>query len=305
MRRDGLDLVATAVDGEFSVEAVRVGHDQCSFSAGDLELHPRQLGVEAEHALGRLAALEFVQGADVCGNRHGELFARARAGADDAGLARFRDGGAHLCDGPEQLHEGRDVVRADVEQRAGALLEEEVRVRVPRLGAGALHERERGERHADRAALDETTGRLDARAEERVRRRGDAQSRSVGRVEQLASALPVERERLLAPDVLAGRESLERHLDVHFGNGEVDDDLDGVVGEQLGDGTRARNAEGSRLAACPLLIDVGDEAHVEVGELREVLEILGADHTGADDADADLSRAGARAHASPFEVRKV
>jgi len=134
--------------------------------------------------------------------------------------------------------------------------------------------------------------------------RRDAQSLRVGGLQQLHAAGPVERERLLAPHVLARGERLQGDLDVHLGEGEVDDDLDVVIGEQLGDGTRVRHAERCRLVACTLFVDVGDEPHREVRERREIREVFGADHTGADDADADLSGAG-RAHASPFEVRKV
>ncbi len=48
---------------------------------------------------------------------------------------------ADACDRAEQLHERGEVVRADVEQRAGALLEQEVGVRMPRLGPGVLQQR--------------------------------------------------------------------------------------------------------------------------------------------------------------------
>jgi hypothetical protein len=55
--------------------------------------------------------------------------------------------------------------------------------------------------------------------------------------EQLGRALPVDREGLLVPDVLAGVEGLVGDLGVGGGDGEVDDDLDGVVRQQLVDGS--------------------------------------------------------------------
>ena len=67
-------------------------------------------------------------------------------------------------------------------------------------------------------------------------------SPSRGRPRAARSAGAVERERLLAPDVLARGERLRRHLDVRLGDGEVDDDLDRVVGQQLLHGAGALHA---------------------------------------------------------------
>ena len=295
-----LDAVG-AVHDEVPHERVRVGDDERSVDSGDLELRATELRVEAEDALGRLAALELVERAHVGGHGDGELLARPRPRADDPGFARLRGDGRHPCDGPEQLHERREVVRSDVEERSRALLEEEVGVRVPGLRTRALHQRERRERRADRAVLDQPPSGLDARAEERVGRRGDTQTLRVRRLEQQLSALAVERERLLAPDVLARLERPESDLHVHLRQGEVDDDLDLVVSEQLVDRAVPGDAEGLGLGPRALLVDVGDESHLDVGEGGEVLQVLRADDAGADDADSDR----AAAHARPFEVRKV
>src|SRR6185503_2643396 len=51
----------------------------------------------------------------------------------------------------------------------------------------------------------------------------------------------------------------------------------------------------------PLQVDICDEAHIEVGERGQVLEVLIADDPGADHADADATAA----HASPLEERKA
>ena len=131
-----LDVVG-AVNDEVALEGVGVGNGERSVGAGDLELRALQLRVEAEDALRGLAALELVERADVRRHRDVELLAGARARADDARLAGLGGGRAHAGHRAEQLHERGQVVRADVEQRAGALLEQEVGVGVPRLRAGA------------------------------------------------------------------------------------------------------------------------------------------------------------------------
>ena len=78
----------------------------------------------------------------------------------------------------------------------------------------------------------------------------------------------VERERLLAPDVLAGRDDLAADLGVRGRDREVDDDLDLVEREQLVDGAVPGDAVLLGLRAGAVGVDVGDEEHLEVGELR-------------------------------------
>src|SRR5690606_2973621 len=119
-------------------------------------------------------------------------------------------------------------------------------------------------------------------------------------VEQPLPAVAVERERLLVPHVLAGGERLLRDLDVHRRHGEVDDHLDLVVGQQLGDRARPGHPVGLRLGRGPLGVEVGDEPHLDVRERREVLQVLVADVARADDPDA---RAPGPTHRSP-PVRK-
>jgi hypothetical protein len=85
--------------------------------------------------------------------------------------------------------------------------------------------------------------------------------------------------------VLARGEDREIHLRVHGREREVDDDLDAVVREQLLRGAGGGDAELLRPRLRALEVDVRDEPHLEVGERREVAQVLGRDHPGADDAD--------------------
>ena len=96
-------------------------------------------------------------------------------------------------------------------------------------------------------------------AEERVRRAADPQARR--RPRSTSSALParaVERERLLAPDVLAGLERLRGDLGVRRRDGQVDDDLDVAGGERLVDvAGRAATPNSSACAAARVRDEVG------------------------------------------------
>ena len=129
------------------------------------------------------------------------------------------------------MHQRRQVVRSDVEQRPAAFLEKELGVRVPGVGPGRLHKRESRERCADSALLDQAQCRLLAGSQEGIGCSGDAQAESGGPAEQSLAALAVESERLLGPDVLASGERLKGDLDVSGRDGQVDYDLDVGVRE--------------------------------------------------------------------------
>ncbi len=120
-------------------------------------------------------------------------------------------------------------------------------------------------------------------------------------IQQRDSALPIEGERLLCPDVLAGGKNLQGDLDVHLGNREIDDNLDLIILQQLFDAPKARNSELLGLRLRTVEIDIGDEPHVEIGEAGEILEVLPADHSGANHANADGPCA--LGHARPSFVR--
>jgi hypothetical protein len=73
---------------------------------------------------------------------------------------------------------------------------------------GVLHHGLCGQGVADVAASDGLPGCLDSRAEHRVRGNADEYAGSVGLFEEGATAVSVDTDRLLRPDVLAGRDRL-------------------------------------------------------------------------------------------------
>ncbi len=232
-------------------------------------------------------ALEVVERRDVGRHADGDLLAGARPVADDPGGTRARTARGHAGDRAERLDERGQVVRAHVEQRSGTGLVEEVRVGVPAVRAGVLHHHGRGERRADRAGLDRPADGLQAGAEERVGRAAEQEAGGLGlRDERLGGRQPVG-DRLLVPDVLAGRERGAGHLGVRGGDREVDDELHVVAREQR----RDRAGAGDPVLAGPaprrLHVEVGDAADVEVRVAEHVRQVLLADLPGADHADAD------------------
>ena len=108
--------------------------------------------------------------------------------------------------GAEQGHDRGQVVRAHVEQRAGAVGVEDVGIRVPGLLAADEHRGADRQRVADRALVDRRAPGLVGRAEEDVGRAADAQPAALGLGGQRGGLGLVGRERLLGVDVLARRE---------------------------------------------------------------------------------------------------
>ena len=102
-----------------------------------------------------------------------------------------------------------------------------------------------------------------AAAQKRV---GSATQQHAGRgrgAHQVFTFGALHRQRFLAPHVLAGSDGGTRHRVVGGRDGEVDHQLDGIVGEQLFGGQRARNPELRGLRPRPLRQQVGARDHVE------------------------------------------
>ena len=114
-------------------------------------------------------------------------------------------------DRAEQRHDRGQVVRAHVEQRAGAVGVEDVGVRVPGLLPADEHGGADRQRLADRAARRSPRGRPGRRSRGRCRARsrcaGPRRSASRSERERIGD---LGRQRLLGVDVLAGRERLRR-----------------------------------------------------------------------------------------------
>ena len=147
-----------------------------------------------------------------------------------------------LATGPEQLDQIGDVVWPHVEHRPAAAQIVEAGRRVPALVARTHEEGAAGDRHADRAVVDQLARGLVAAAEERVRRAADAQALGRRKVHHLARLGHVDAERLLRVHMLAGVEHRQADVGVGQRHGQVDHDLDVVALQQLIDPHR-RNAE--------------------------------------------------------------
>ena len=207
----------------------------------------------------------------------------------DAGDAAYR---------PEQVDEVGDVVGRHVEHRAAAGQVVEGRIRMPALVAGAHEEGGAAERNADGAFVDELAAGLMSAAEKGVGRAADPHAAGGCRLDQLARLGDGDAERLLGMDMLAGGDRLQPDLDMRLRDGQVDDDLDGRVGEKIGDAFGGEaELGGARLG--DRLIHVGEGAHLQDGKDARCLEIGRADIAAADDADAD------RIHVPPPRGRTV
>ena len=114
---------------------------------------------------------------------------------------------------------------------------------MPRLRAETLKQHQRGERGADHPLLDQPPGVLQAGAEEGVRRAADAYARGIRRLQQSLSAGPVHGQRLLVPDMLARADRLAGDLGVGVRGGQVDHEVDVVVGQQRVHGAEPAYAE--------------------------------------------------------------
>ena len=147
----------------------------------------------------------------------------------------------------EQVHQGGQIVRAHVEHRPAARLVIERRVGVPAFVAGTGHERHGVQRLADPAVVDQLAAGLVATAEEGVGRAAEQHPGVSGRAHQVLALGALHRQRFLAPHMLAGIDGRPRHRVVRGRDGQVDHQIDRLVGQQFGRRQRARNAELRRL----------------------------------------------------------
>ncbi len=291
--------LAVGAQPQRAAEGVRIGHGQRALASGDLELDAPQRGVEAEDALRGGPRGEVEQRRDVRGHVHGERLPRLRSRPGrPAGAAPAR-GGRHPRDRAEEGHQRGEVVGADVEQRAGARLVEEGRVRVPGLGSEPEHGGGGRDRRADGAGAHRAHRRLDAGAEERVGRVPHEQSAFGGLGEQLLARGRDGGERLFAVDVLARAQRRRGDLGVGGRDREVDDDLHLGQGEDRVEAARDGHAVLARRRGGAVGVQVGDAEDAHVGEGAEGPQVLAADDARADDGDAD----GAGAHAASRRAR--
>ena len=189
---------------------------------------------------------------------------------------------------PQEVYQTGQGVGSHVEHRAAAALVEEGGVGMPALGTGAGHEGNRVQGGADPAVVEQLATGLMAAAEEGVRRAAQQHPGGRGGAHQIFALDALHRQRLLAPHVLAGSDGGARHGVVGGGDGEVDHQLDGSVGEQFLRGQHARNTELVGLRPGPLRQQVGTGHHLQERKLPAPLEVVPADFPAADHPNPHL-----------------
>ena len=218
-----------------------------------------------------------------------ERLAAARAVLDRPSRGRPGRHRRHRPDRAEEREQRRDVVRADVEDRAGARSVQERGARVVPLVPGTHEERARADDVAEPAVVDEAAARLQPPAHERVGRAAHPQARGVGDGQELAALRERRGEGLLRVDVLARLQRGEVERRVGIRGREVEHDVDLVVREQLvGRRVRLRQPVLRRLAASLVEVAAGAADHADdVAVAREVGEVDVADVADPDDPDAE------------------
>ena len=283
------------------LEPVRVGKDDRALGAVDLDdAVTLERGVEAQQALRLLSRRERGRDLNRRGHLDGESLTRARSGVDLALRTGLRTDGRDPVDGAEQADQGREVVGTHVEQRARAVGEQEARVRMPQVGALRLEGGLGEERPTDQALLDGAASGLESRAEQGVGGRPHAHARGLGLLQQQRGGIPVQPQRLLGPDMLAGSHCGAGDVDVCGGDREVHHEVHVGMREHVFGAPVARDAVLLGLRAGALEIQVAEDQHLGVGEGAQILEVGVADDADPDDADAD------RAHrTNPPSVRNA
>ena len=131
-------------------------------------------------------------------------------------------------------HRGDEGQRVDADVDQDADVEERRRGRVPRLDAAPVDLGVDGPDGPEAAAPDRAAVAVCCASPRNVD--GEQPEPKAARrreVDELARLARAERQRLLAVDVLAGLEGALRDLVVSVMDGQVDDDVDLVVGEQV------------------------------------------------------------------------
>jgi hypothetical protein len=118
------------------------------------------------------------------------------------------------------------------------------------------HERRHGDGLADNPLVHHLAASLEPAAEKRIRRAADQESPLPRHLQHLPPVFQAYGERLLRVDVLARPKRHHRDLSVYGRDGEVEDDLDLLISEQLLRRASLWRAEGLRLGLGSLEYEV-------------------------------------------------
>ena len=156
---------------------------------------------------------------------------------------------------------------------------------MPGLDARAGHVGRDEKRPADQPGVKVIAHALQSRRQEGIRRAADLHAFLGGQVEQLLRFAQCGGKRFFAEQMLARRNDLPVHRDMRLRRGQVDDDVNGVVPEQLFWRTGFGNAElaRQRLRAAGVKVCAGCDLQLMI-EFLDIRQIGAADHTRAEDA---------------------
>jgi hypothetical protein len=129
-----------------------------------------------------------------------------------------------------------------------------------------------GQGSANFARVDRPTRCLVPRAKNRVGRRADAETTPLGGGKDSFAIQDGRRQRLLAVNVLSAFERGERHFSVRLGNGQVEDDVNVVALQKIGD-TGGDDAMTVSLPLGSLHVDVGAGDNANVAKELRVDEV--------------------------------
>ena len=153
--------------------------------------------------------------------------------------------------------------------------------------AATKHERLGSDRVTDPAFVDQLAAGLDACSHEGVRGRADQHIVFGSRCEKLLSFFAGQDDGFLVVHMLACLDSLHRDGEVSLRRGEVDDDFDGGVRENLFQRCRLDRRIFFQLGCDPFGVEIGTGDHFNIVEHgAQVLEIDSADVSTSDDSDS-------------------
>src|SRR5690606_22129251 len=103
-------------------------------------------------------------------------------------------------------------------------------------------------------------------------------------------------------DVLAGRKGGERHIEMRGRDGEVEDEVDLVIGQQGVDGEGAE-AELARASFCDLVHDIGAGREPHAAEEGRIAQIGPGDVAAADDPYPQILHPESSSRAAVLDLR--
>ena len=189
--------------------------------------------------------------------------------------------------GAKELDERSEVVRAHIQQRSSTFLEKKLWIWMPGIRAWIAKRGLGRDRGAYPASLDHSACRLQTRTEEGVGSIAQLDFVLSSRRDNRLALFERQRERLLAIDMLACTNRLERHAGVDRRNGQIHDQFNVGHLQNRGQIRGVRHPVFGRLRRRPTQVDIGARNDVDIWEADQVSQVLVADVTATDDGNSD------------------